>query len=783
MTIPPRARHGLAIVAIALAYYVSGQLGLLLAIPPGYATAVWPPSGVALAAILLLGNRAWPGVWLGSFAVNVVTAFDTASLTTLLWSLSLPASIGTGATLQALAGAWFVRRVIGFPSALDSERDVAWFMLLAGPVSCLVNSIIGVTTLWAHGLLATDALFFNWWTWWVGDAIGVMLFVPLILCLAERTHPVWRRRRLSVALPLVCTFALAVLVFVYASHQEQRRLEGVFNLRASTLAQALVQSTGGINQLLHALGGLYASTEVDRRRFSAFAGALLPDNPGVRSLSWNPQVPDAERAHLEAAARADGIAGFQFRDRDTAGALVRAARRESYVPVYFIEPTPGNEIVLGLDVAVDPARRRALDFARASGEPAISAPIRLTGDPAPQTGFLLAFAIYRPATGAEARRLRGYVVAAYRATDLIDAALRNFDRRGVELRVVDGDEVLYETGKPQGNAPVARPLLQWRTTLGVGGREWRLTFAATPEYVAAQRSWAAWLVLAGGLLFASLLGVFLLILTGRSSRVEQRVAERTEELSLANRQLQEQIAERRRAQEQLAQKTAELMRSNQELEHFASTASHDLKEPLRTIANYTERLTKRLHGKLDDKAVEYLGFTTAAVNRMQRLIQGLLEYARIGTATRVLAPTDFAERLKEAIHNLSATVQESGAEISFEALPTLNADATQIVQLFQNLVGNALKFRGNEAPRVHVSATAARDHWLFAVRDNGIGIEPRDRERIFEIFQRLHSIDDYPGSGIGLAMCKKIVERHGGRLWVDAAPGRGSTFYFRLPRD
>jgi signal transduction histidine kinase/integral membrane sensor domain MASE1 len=784
----PLASWLVKIAGLALAYYVSGRLGLLLAIPPGYATAAWPPSGIALAGILLLGNRVWPGVLIGSFIVNVATAYDTSSVSALLLSVSLPASIGAGASLQALAGAYLVRRVVGFPSPLDNERDIAWFMLLAGPVSCLVNSSIGIATLWVHGLIPTEVLLFNWWTWWVGDSIGVLIFTPFILVFAERLHPVWRRRRLSVALPLACTFVLAVLVFVFVSRQEQHRLQGLFDQRANTLAHALTTAAAEHDHLLRAVQSFVAGTEVaDRRHFGVFVRQLLVDFPGILALGWNPRVRDAERASYEAAARRDGLHNFRFTEIDSTGKLARAAQRAEYVPAFFIEPTVGNDVAFGFDIASDPERRSALEKARDTGGPAVTPPIRLLQDPAQQAGFLMALPVYRLGANAETatarrRNLRGYVIAVYRVDDLVDAALRNLDRGDVMLRIADGERILYDSVVTTEKTSAARVTIQRRTTLMIAGREWVLTFFATPEYLAAQRSWAAWTVLAAGLLFTSLLGVFLLILTGRTSRIEQRVAERTGELSTANRQLREQIAERKQAQELLDRKTRELTRSNKELEQFAYVASHDLKEPLRTVANYAQLLAKRFHGKLDPKADEYIAFTVEAVGRMQRLIQDLLAYARVGTEGGVLIRTELTPCLHEALTNLRSTVEESHAEITHDQLPALNADATQITQLFQNLVGNAIKFRGAAAPRVHISAAKRGPEWVIAVRDNGIGIEGRFVERIFEIFQRLHSIDDYPGTGIGLAICKKIVERHGGTIWAESRVGEGTTFYFSLPK-
>src|SRR3989454_94849 len=225
----------------------------------------------------------------------------------------------------------------------------------------------------------------------------------------------------------------------------------------------------------------------------------------------------------------------------------------------------------------------------------------------------------------------------------------------------------------------------------------------------------------------------------------------------------------------------ELERSNKELEQFAYVASHDLQEPLRMVSSYTELLERRYGDKLDDKGRTFINFAVDGAVRMQRLINDLLEFSRVSTRGKPMQPVDVNRVLGAVRANLSVAIREAGALVTNEALPSVVADETQLVQLLQNLVGNAIKFRGGERPLVHVSAQPGATECVFAVRDNGIGIAPEYFERIFVIFQRLHARGEYPGTGIGLAVCRRIAERHGGRIWVESAPGQGSTFYFALP--
>jgi PAS domain S-box-containing protein len=242
------------------------------------------------------------------------------------------------------------------------------------------------------------------------------------------------------------------------------------------------------------------------------------------------------------------------------------------------------------------------------------------------------------------------------------------------------------------------------------------------------------------------------------------------------------VTERKQAEEALKEKTEELARSNRELEQFAYVASHDLQEPLRMVTNFVQLLAKRYQGKLDSNADDFINFAVDGAMRMWKLINDLLAYSRVGTRSHTFEPINCETILQEALDNLKVTMEESGAVVTHDSLPTVMADSLQLGQLFQNLIGNAIKFRGDERPRIHISASRNGSGWTFSVRDNGIGIAPEFTERIFIIFQRVHGRQQYPGTGIGLAVCKKIVERHGGRIWVESEPGKGATFYFTLPK-
>lgn len=293
-----------------------------------------------------------------------------------------------------------------------------------------------------------------------------------------------------------------------------------------------------------------------------------------------------------------------------------------------------------------------------------------------------------------------------------------------------------------------------------GGFNWTVLFRLDHDEIYAPIDRLIWRVGGIGLLIT-------LPLTGFGIWVSWRLGRERNDLLKTRRELEESVAE--------------LGRSNAELQQFAYVASHDLQEPLRMVSSYTQLLAKRYKGKLDADADEFIAYAVDGATRMQRLIHDLLAYSRVSTRGRDFEAVSLEAVLMYALDNLKKAIEESGAVVTHQELPVVTGDERQLVQLFQNLLSNAIKFGGNQPPRVHVSAKSADSAWLVSVRDNGIGLEPQFADRIFVIFQRLHNRAEYPGTGIGLALCKKIVERHGGRIWVESELGKGATFYFTIP--
>ena len=903
-----------ACLLVGVACAAGAKLGLLLAAPSIHLTDVRPSAGIALASILLLGPRVWSWILLGTAIAHVGVGFTELETATIGASIGLPLVVGIGEVLQALAAAALVRRCASIPTALGEASEVLSLMTIAGPVGAAIGSTISTAGLLLLGEVRLTAAAPTFGAWWIGSAIGGAVFAPVAILWSTGRIRSGLRRKLSVTIPLGVILAFALVLFAQVDAREEERIATEFDRRVDELANGVERGFDASLEVLDSLGSFYdASRSVDRREFSAFARYALEQGRGVRSLAWCPRVQHRERASCVRAGRLEIDPAYAIQERSAAGALVPAAERPEYVPVFYVETLSRTKGSRGLDAAADPVRRAALDRARDGGVSAATPPLAL-GDGA-EDGHRGTI-VYRPVFGhgekheTEAERKRslvGYVSAEIRIQDIVETALGSaeLDALRFELRDVTeaGNESLLAargSGEPAGGRVV-----RYR----FAGRDWQMRFDRELSAGVPHRSWQAWFVLAAGLLFTGLLEAFLLVGTGRSETIEALVARRTRELEEANSHLRHEVLERaraesehesseirlaaaqalahlgsweldlerrsvlwsdelhrihgfapgrgplaleaclerihpedrqrlarflevavrdrkpfaihvrivrpdeqvrtlhvrgevvcdasgspvrvhgtgqdvtelRHAERELARRTLELERSNAELERFAYVASHDLQEPLRAVASHVQILEQDYKGRLDADADISIRCAVEGARRMHALINDYLAYSRVRVASEALEPTPVGRALELALRNLEAAVAEARAIVTFDAMPTVLGDPTQVTQLFQNLVGNAVKFRGEERPRVHVAAARAETFWLFSVSDNGIGIDPEHTRRIFTLFRRLHTQDRYPGTGIGLAICKKIVDRHGGRIWVESMPGMGSTFHFTLP--
>jgi two-component sensor histidine kinase/CHASE1-domain containing sensor protein len=684
-------------VGVALAFFVAGRLALILAIPPGYATAVWPAAGVALVAILRFGYRVWPWILAAHFLVNLSTGYDASSAETALRSMALPLAIASGGTLQALAGAAAIRRAIGPVILLQDEREIAKFLMLGGPVSCLISATIGQLSLFAWGKLSVPEIPFSWFTWWVGDTIGVLVVAPVLLAWLAPPVDGWRSRRAALTGATAVALSLAVVLYVYISEREERRIRAEFERTADALGR---EFTGAVHRQLEAVASLhdlYASVgPVDRARFAAFAGPLQKRHPGVRALEWAPAVTRSQRAPLEEAVRREGYPAFAITDRSPDGRMVPAADRAWYVPVLFIEPYEGNEIALGVDLAALEGRREVIEHARDSGLVAATGRLSLVQERGGQSGALVVVPVYAggvapPTIGQRRSALRGYMLGVYRVGDLVRAALLAPEISHIDLSVTDdsappAERLLYERRGPGASLPWGRI-----ATADVGDRQWSIRLFPASDYIVVHRNWQAWIVLTVGLLFASLLEMMVLLMTGRAAAIQRVVEQRTAELRDALKEKETLLQEIHHRVKNNLQVISSLI--NLQMRKLGPGASRDSLQECQTRVQAIAMIHEKLYQSRDYSRVPFSQYASGLA-------------AQVFHATGVSAGT--------------VTLEVAVGEV---ALPVDKAIPCGLI--LNELITNALKhaFPGERHGTLRVEVNRTADGQVrLAVKDDGVGL-------------------------------------------------------------
>jgi signal transduction histidine kinase/CheY-like chemotaxis protein/integral membrane sensor domain MASE1 len=801
------------IMGLALAYFVTGKLGLMLAVPPGYATAIWPPSGIALAGILVFGWRVWPGILIGSFLVNV-SLEPSYSLTA---SLGIPLTIGAGATLQAVIGAILVRRFASFPNDLASVNEVFTFLFWGGLVSCLVNATASVTTLMLSGKITASNFMFNWWTWWLGDVIGVLIFTPLILVWALKPNYKWRTRRLPVTLPILITFILTLIGVNLGTFWEIKQLEFQFNQHASNLARAFEKNLLTHIEVLYSLKSFYlASIHITREEFKIFVERSFTDLKGIQALSWNPLVDDKNRDQFERTTQQQGLKNFKITEKNATGKLVLASQRSNYITVHYIEPFATNSKALGFDVASNPIRRQALELARDTGDLVSTARIKLVQETGQQFGMLFFLPIYKKGSAhgtLEERRqnLVGYMVGVFRAGDLVKDALFSLDHKGLFYQLIDKTApieeqllvICHDFDLQAANISILlkQYLFSWATKrfeanfpFVVGKRKWNFQVIPTQEYVAKYRPENAWLILVVGLLLSSLVGTFVMVVSGRDVLFQHLVKKRTMELENNQKRYEEknQLLEQEIVVRKRAEKAAEV--ANQAKSTFLTNMNHELRTPINGILGFAQILQR--DSSLTPQQQHGLNIIEQSGNHLLVLINDILDLAKVEAGKIELHEVDFnlPSLLNEVSEIINLRAQDQSINFYLESVNDIpngvHGDERRLRQILLNLLDNAVKFtdQGSVTLKVGFNQLTTPSPSLkrtgvvdFKIEDTGVGISPENIETIFEPFEQVGKQEHQAkGTGLGLAISKNLVELTGGQLYVSSQINIGTQFWFAL---
>jgi len=498
----------LAHAVLPLAYVITGRLGLLLAVPPGYATAVFVPAGIAVGAMFMAGPSVLPGIFIGSFLLNVWIGY---AVTDQIGVVSSAAAIviALASTLQAALGGAVLRRAIGYPAAFDKPRDLLLLLVLS-PAFCLISASLSLAAMWALGAVRSGDLPSNWMTWWAGDTLGVLVALPLLFVLAAEPRVLWRSRAWSVAVPMLLCFGLFVAIFIRVNSWESDQSLFEFRLRSQQFADQMRSTLEEQRGFLEQLSDAFVSRDqpVTRQEFHDLVQTLLHRFPIIQAVEWAPTVRSGDRTRFEAARRAE-MPGFEIRERAESSELQSARDRTAFYPVTFVEPLAGNERAIGFDLASEHARRAAIDTATMTGNLAATAPIRLVQEHNARYGMLLIDAVSSGPTGP------GVVLVVLRM-DAFAAALAAPLRSTLNMRFRDAAAAApFFDAIPK----VTRP--PFETEFDFGTRRYVVNTTPSAAYLDAQRGWQSWAVLAAGALGTGLIGGLLLLGTGHGYRFGQ----------------------------------------------------------------------------------------------------------------------------------------------------------------------------------------------------------------------------------------------------------------------
>lgn len=703
---------------------------------------------------------------------------------------------------------------------------------------------------------------------------------------------------------------VSLIGYKFALNWEKQRIVNNFNNDAKEIILTIRKDVELDLESLEFIRSFFmASKDVDRSEFREFVAHILENYNSIQAVEWIPRINKEQRNEYVAMARSEGFTDFDIIEKNEQGLMVKSGQREEYYPVYYVEPMQGNEKAFGFDLASNQTRLESLRKARDSGKKVATARITLVQETGEQYGFLVFDPIYRHGAiveSVEQRRenLLGFALGVFRIGDMLNQMLKTVQKKNIDVYLFDesakeGQQFLHSlrfqeenTGQGLGGVESTKDALQEQLMASqlftVGGRSWRIQCVASQNYGLHINSGQSILILIIGILTTLFFTGYLKFHIGQTEKVEKLVEERTKDLEIGKKALEDQklaldqhaivaitdvsgkityandkfceiskysreellgqdhriinsgyhpkefiadlwkaiaggkvwkgeiknkakdgsfywvdttivpflnetgkpvqylairadITDRKENEMQLKGLTEGLSRSNRDLEQFAYVASHDLQEPLRMVASFTQLLEKRYGKQLDEKAKEYINYAVDGSKRMQALIDDLLQFSRFGRKDIKVTKVDLNKVLDQIKGDLSLLIKDTNAKINYQTLPTVQADKSQMIHLFQNFITNAIKFR-KEDPMIRIEHRENNDKYQFSIIDNGIGIEKKYLDKVFVIFQRLHARKDYEGTGIGLAVCKKIVENYGGKISVESEVGQGTTFHFTLKK-
>ncbi len=721
---------------VAGSYFIFGLLGLALAVPPSNAGAVWPPAGISLAAVLLLGKRIWPGIFIGNFCISAwAFGFYNAPIIVYL-------ATACGATLNALVGSSLIHRLVGFPNKLIEDKAIISFLLLGGPLSCLLPATIGLTSMALTGIISMDEIPVNWFSWWVGDTIGVLVFTPLILIIFGKPKKLWRQRTLSVGVPLALSFLMVVFFFVYASKLEQEKLQQDFNNLSVSLSQALVNRIQSHLHIVYSLKSFFSgSYYVEQSEFSLFSKRPLSLFNELESISWLEKIKNEEKQTQYALLFSEG------KNEDSDQAFILKSLNKNVFEDQVTDHAENVSLLIGRD----------------------------------HLYFYLPVHLQGPPVADHVLDMSGMIVSSISIKSLLSETFQGLDTEEMLLTIFaqnkSGDHTVVYSGINDQNLPSIYPQFLYKHQFKIGDDIWLLEILPSTAFVSSRYHWTIWFVLIGGLLFTCLLGTGLLLITGRYFRTEAIVRERTEEL-------RNEIKVRKLAEHD--QKTA--MLKAESASHakslFLSNISHELRTPLNGILGFTQFLKKdRSISKNNQEMVDIISHCG---DYLLTLINDILDISKIESNKIIIESEafDFLSLIHDIVEIFKLSTDQKNirfvANIPDSIPKIVIGDEKRLRQIVVNLLSNAVKY--TDQGEIIVNLSYQNEIIKISISDTGCGISSEHIGKIFKPFTQIEkTVGADEGTGLGLAITSQLIDLMEGNITVESKPGYGSTFTISLP--
>jgi CHASE1-domain containing sensor protein/two-component sensor histidine kinase len=764
-------------IKLALCYFLAGLLVVHLALEPGLAIPLFPSAGIALGALVIWGNGLWFGVLLGSALFNL-TLFLTSSIL-LKTDVLFICILSLASTLQAVLGAFLIRRFIRFPTELLKDRDIFKFLLLGGPTACFVGSTFIILSAFLLKLDYLPYVHYQWATWWAGGSFGVMIFTPVLLMLLAKNRTLWKQRQKLMSLPLI--FMLSVIIILHYRVSDWANESNQFEFKEITSEHTKSLNNNFLTYIdsVASIERFFSSTnhvDITKEDFQKFVKYLLHNKKGINGVSWNPIVLDSDRETFEMAFHAIDVKPFFISELNDQGERVKANKRARYVPVKYIEPMEVNYKALGFDVSSNIVRRKALDKAMVSGAAQATAKISLVQDHTSEAGILLFYPVYSKTSKTPLERennLLGFVVGVFRVGNITDSVLNQKVYQQAHLSIYDITDGIYTPlyGAVK-TATFYQETFKVSEVIIIGGREWLIEFFPTEQYLKENKSWQVWLWFIAALFFISLLGAFLLSISARSHYLKNEVLARTTEIEINRKEIEKKNA-------LLEERNKELELSNIDLDQYAFVASHDLKSPLQAIEQLASWIKEDNDSILPETSIEHINTLQQRIVRMKTMLADLLLYSRISREEF----EDKEVHLNELIEQL---IEFNNVQPNF-IIDCINCEQIIHVKAFplelaiRNLLSNAIVHHDKKAGCIIIKYSFNDNYHHLSISDDGPGIEQHLHGIATEMFNTLQPRDIIEGSGLGLSIVNKAISKLNGTMSIDSDGKNGSCFHLRWP--